>query len=163
MIKKIFHYICVVVFGILWSAVLGALFMLLFYYECKSGFVDFSKYQNFSEYWSVKGGALYGNDFLMIFSMLLYFPLCIYGWFKLAHYKFMRLITVPLNKIANSGLDNYRPPDVNIKNLKVEEKKTLEQIVQERLEKEKKKNPTQNAGSSDFRKIIIDKIEENKK
>ena len=75
----------------------------------------------------------------------------------------MRLITVPLNKIVNSGLDNYKAPDVNIKNLKIEEKKTLEQVVQERLEAEKKKNQSQNTANSDFRKKIIEQIEENKK
>ncbi len=75
----------------------------------------------------------------------------------------MRLITVPLNKIANSGLNDYKAPDINIKNLKIEEKKTLEQVVQERLDAEKKKNQSTSAGSSDFRKKIIEQIEENKK
>ena len=75
----------------------------------------------------------------------------------------MRLITVPLNKIFNSGFENYRAPDINIKNLKVEEKKTLEQIIDERLEKEKKKNQSQQADSADFRKKIIEQIEQNKK
>ena len=75
----------------------------------------------------------------------------------------MRLITVPLNKIVNSGLEGYKAPDVNIKNLKIEEKKTLEQVVQERLEVEKKKSQLQSAANSDFRKKIIEQIEENKK
>lgn len=162
MIKKIFHYICVAVSGVLWSVVLWLLFQQLFYLVYKVDLLNPKTYKAFSVFWN-SGGVLHGIDLLMIFSLFLYLPICFYGWRKLAHYKFMRLITVPLNKIANSGLDNYRAPDINIKNLKVEEKKTLEQIVQERLEKEKKKNPEQNSGSSNFRKIIIDKIEENKK
>ena len=162
MIKKIFHYICVAVSGILWSILLGFIFQQLFFLVYNINLLNPRTYRIFSAFWN-NGGVLHGKDILMLCSLLLYLPICIYGWVKLSHYKFMRLITVPLNKIANAGLDNYKAPDVNIKNLKIEEKKTLEQLVQERLDKENKKNHTQNQGSSDFRKKIIEQIEENKK
>ena len=66
----------------------------------------------------------------------------------------------PLNWLANRGLDKYSGgmPEVNIKNLKIEEKKTLEQLVQERIELENKKNP-QKTDSSEFRKESVEKIE----
>ena len=48
-------------------------------------------------------------------------------------------------------------PDVNIKNLKIEEKKTIEQLVQERIELENKKNPK--TDTAQFRKEIVEKIE----
>lgn len=75
----------------------------------------------------------------------------------------MTLITKPLNWFANLGADRYQVKDVNIKNLKVEEKKTIEQVVQERLEQEKKKNQQASQGeASDFRKKIIEKINDGK-
>ncbi|MBQ8481813.1 MAG: hypothetical protein IJ532_04715 [Alphaproteobacteria bacterium] len=162
MIKKIFHYICVLVAGILWSAFLALLFQQLFFYMYHINLLNPQTYRIFSVFWN-SGGVLSGKDIIMFLGLLLYLPLCFYGWYRLYHYKFMRLITVPLNKIVNSGLDNYKAPDVNIKNLKIEEKKTLEQVVQERLEAEKKKNQSQNTANSDFRKKIIEQIEENKK
>ena len=64
-----------------------------------------------------------------------------------------------MNLIANRGLDKYSGgmPEVNIKNLKIEEKKTLDQLVKERIELENKKNPL--ADAAEFRKEIVEKIE----
>lgn len=162
MIKKIFHYICVLIAGILWSAFLALLFQQLFFLAYHINLLNPRTYKIFSAFWN-GGGVLSGKDVMMLCSLLLYLPICFYGWYKIYHYKFMRLITVPLNKIVNSGLEGYKAPDVNIKNLKIEEKKTLEQVVQERLEAEKKKNQAQSIANSDFRKKIIEQIEENKK
>lgn len=162
MIKKILHYICVAVSGILWSILLGFIFQQLFFLVYNVNLLNPKTYRILSNFWN-SGGVLHGTDIVMWGSLLLYLPVCYYGWRKLWNYKYMRLITVPLNKIANAGLDNYKAPDVNIKNLKVEEKKTLEQVVNERIEKENKKSQEQNSGSTDFRKKIIEQIEENKK
>ena len=162
MIKKIFHYIWVAIFGTLWSIVLGLVFQQLFFWIYNINLLNPKTYKILSDFWE-SGGVLHGKDIVMLCSLILYFPVCFYGWYKLWHYKYIRLITVPLNKIFNSGFDNYRAPDINIKNLKVEEKKTLDQLVNERLEKEKKKNKEQQGESRDFRKKIIEQIEQNKK
>ena len=71
----------------------------------------------------------------------------------------MNLITKPVNWLANLGMDKYSGgmPEVNIKNLKIEEKKTIEQLVQERIELENKKNPK--TDTAQFRKEIVEKIE----
>jgi hypothetical protein len=74
--------------------------------------------------------------------------------------QFAPLITTPLGWIASLGIGEYKAPVINIKNLKVEEKKTLEQVVQERIDIEKKKNPQPDSGK--FRQDIIEKIEEEK-
>lgn len=162
MIKKIFHYLCVIFFGLVWSCILLFVFQQLFFWVYNVNILNPKTYRLFSKFWN-EGGTLGGKDVLMICSLLLYLPVCIYGWYKLRSFKYMKLITVPLNKIFNSGYNNYTPPDVNIKNLKVEEKKTLEQIVNERLEKEKKKFQEQNGESHNFRQKIIEQIEQNKK
>jgi len=162
MIKKMFHYICVISAGIIWSIALGLIFQQLFFWVYNINLLNPQTYKIFYAFWN-GGGVLRGKDVVMLCSLLLFLPVCIYGWYKLWSYKYMRLITVPLNKIFNSGFENYRAPDINIKNLKVEEKKTLEQIIDERLEKEKKKNQSQQADSADFRKKIIEQIEQNKK
>ena len=76
----------------------------------------------------------------------------------------MKLLTVPLNWLANLGSDKLKVKNVNIKNLVVEEKKTIDQLVQERLDKERKKqqNSEKNSSSEDFRKRIIEKIDAEK-
>ena len=161
MIKKFFHYLCFAIASILWMGLVAIVlrFVMLFFFSVDPLLPE--TYAGLADYWN-SGGILKGKDILMILTIVAYFPICCFGCFKLYHYKYMKLLTVPLNKILNHGLDGYVAPDVNIKNLKVEEKKTLEQIVQERLQEEKKKNQ-QAAGSTDFRKNIIEQINEAKK
>ena len=96
----------------------------------------------------------------MLLGIISYFPIVFWIWRRLAKYQYINLIMKPLSWISNRGLDKYSAgmPEVNIKNLKIEEKKTIEQLVQERIELENKKNP-QKADSAEFRKEIVEKIE----
>lgn len=161
MIKKFFHYLCFAIASVLWMGLVAIVlhFVMLFIFSVDP--LSPETYAGLADYWN-SGGVLKGKDILMILTIIAYFPICCFGCFKLYHYKYMKLLTVPLNKILNHGLDGYVAPDVNIKNLKVEEKKTLEQIVQERLDEEKKKNQ-QPSSAADFRKNIIEQINEAKK
>ncbi len=113
-------------------------------------------YQKLVLFWN-RGYVIHGMDLIFILAIILLVPLCFYGLYRLYHFKYMKLLTVPLNKLFNSGFDNYVAPDVNIKNLKIEEKKTLDQFIKERLDVENKKN--QVGSSTDFRKEIIEKIQ----
>lgn len=157
--KKFFHCICVIVFGILWVVASALLFRLVFLLCYRIDILAPKTYRALAAYWN-KGGVLRGMDLLMLFGIVIYFPICAYGLHKLFHFRFLKILTVPLNWIANYGVNHYQTPNVNIKNLKVEEKKSLEQIVQDRLNEEKKKS--ENAQPVNFRKKIIEEIEENK-
>lgn len=161
MIKKFLHYICVAVACALWICLLALVYQFVILMIFKVDSLSLQTYHALSGYWN-DGGVLKGKDILLLLMIFSYFPVCFYGCYRLYHYKYLKLLTVPLNKLANRGLDGYVAPDVNIKNLKIEEKKTLEQIVQERINLEKKKNP-QNEGATDMRRKIIEKIEEAKK
>ena len=111
-------------------------------------------------YHGQKHKALKSGDIFMLLGFFSYFPIVFLGWYYLAKYSYLNLVMKPLNWLANRGLDKYSGgmPEVNIKNLKIEEKKTLEQLVQERIELENKKNP-QKTDSAEFRKEIVEKIE----
>ncbi len=112
----------------------------------------------FSSFWN-GGGVLKGSDLVMFFILFSFIPICGVGWYYLYQYKYMKLILVPLSALSNMGLGKYKNgmPDVNLKNLKIEEKKTIEQLVQERLEIENKK--IKKVEGNEFRKEIIEKIE----
>ena len=157
MIKKIFHLLCCILVGLLWSCILGAVFWQILRVFFHIDMLSIKTYSVMSDYWN-NGGIFRGKDLLIFFIIFLYFPLCLYGWNKIRKYKFSNLIIVPLNWFFNRGLDNYHTPEVNIKNLKIEEKKSLEQVVGERLETEKKK--LKRASTGDLRKEIIKRIEE---
>lgn len=159
MIKKTFHYLFFILFGILWSGVLGLIYQQIFRFIYHVDVLSPVFYYRIAEFWN-NGGIISSKDFTMLLLLFSYVPVFGYGLYKLYHFKFMNLVLIPLNGIANLGMKKYQKgaPTINIKNLKVEEKKTLEQIVQERIEAETKKNPQQDTAA--FRQKIIEKITE---
>lgn len=160
--KNFLHFICFIVASAGWAALLALIYrkgFLLFYHL---DIFSPKLHHDFLSYWN-SGGALDARDLMMFVFILLYIPFCFLVWYKLYRFKFMKIITVPLNWLANLGSDKLKVKDVNIKNLAIEEKKTIEQLVQERLDIERKKQQnSQKSSSKDFRKLIIEKIDAEK-
>lgn len=159
MIKKVFHYIFVMLFGTILCLLLAVVLRYAFLAIYHVDIFDVETFYRFAEYWN-SGGVLHGKDLLMVGSLLVYFPLCMVLFKLLNRCQFINLITVPLSKIVNAGLDNYEVPNINIKNLKIEEKKNLEQVVQERIAIEKKKQAQMRDTAPNIRQEIIKKLEE---
>lgn len=159
MVKKIFHIVWAIIFCAAFTAACGfALrYAYLFYYKIDLFLLQ--TYQAILAYWN-SGATLNGGDLLMLLGMFVFVPINLVAWYIIWHLKYAPLILVPLNWLASLGIGEYKTPNVNIKNLKVEEKKSLEQVVQERIDAEKKKNPQPD--SSQFRQEIVEKIEEEK-
>ena len=160
MIKKLFH----IIFAIIFSATFTAAVVAVLYYAYKHFYhiniLAPKTYKNISAYWN-SGAVLNGKDLLMLFGIFSLIPINLLGWWFIYHCKFVNLILTPLNWFGNFGTKEYKAPDINIKNLKVEEKKTIEQLVNERIEIEKKKAPQ--VKPSHFRQDIIAQIEKNRK
>lgn len=158
MIEKTLHCICVLAAGALFSALLLLIYQLAFFYCYQIDIMAPQTYASIRNYWD-DGGVLKAGDLFMLIGIFSYFPLIFFVWRKLIKYQYMNLITKPVNWLANLGMDKYSGgmPEVNIKNLKIEEKKTIEQLVQERIELENKKNPK--TDTAQFRKEIVEKIE----
>ncbi|MBQ9034576.1 MAG: hypothetical protein IJ099_01270 [Alphaproteobacteria bacterium] len=160
MIKKLFH----IIFAIIFSAMFSALVLAAFYYAYRHFYrINIllpQTYRNIAAYWNT-GATLSGNDLLMLFGIFSLVPLNLLGWWFIYRCKFANLVFKPLAWLSNLGAKDYKAPDINIKNLKIEEKKTIEQLVSERLEQEKKKRPTANINN--FRQDIIEQIEQKRK
>lgn len=161
MIKKLFHYLCVLVFGALGLALLVALYWLFFDTFYSINILDFNTYVLMSQFWD-SGGVLKAGDVIMMLILLSIFPLLLIYLYWLNKCKFINLIVTPLQWINEHTLKNYKQASINIKNLKIEDKKTIEQLVEERIEEENK-NRQQNAQMKDFRKTVINKINSEKK
>lgn len=159
MIKKILHILCVFAFGSVFCALLGLVYVFAFAAIYKIDILSAQTYLRISKFWN-SGGTLNTQDTIMIAVLLLYFPLCLLIFYKLRNFKFLKLLTEPYEWWQNRTLRNYREVSVNIKNLKIEDKKTIEQVVQERLEKERGKIKQPN--KDELRKNIIEKINEQK-
>lgn len=159
MVKKLFHILFAIILCALFSAVLVVAFYYLYLHIYRINIILPQTYAFIAQYWN-SGKVLSGHDLIMLFGFVVLVIVNFCGWWYISHCKLMKLLTVPLNWLANLGFGEYKTPNVNIKNLKVEEKKTLEQIVQERIDVEKKKNPQPDSGK--FRQDIIERIENEK-
>lgn len=155
MIKKILHILCVLFFGSSLCALLWLFYALVFAFTYEIDLLSPQTFVLISQFWN-GGGILNFNDVFMMLMLMSYIPCCLIIFCKLKNFKFLKLITEPYEWWQNRMLRNYKAVSVNIKNLKVEEKKTLEQIVQERVEKEKGKIKQPN--KDEIRKNIIEKI-----
>ena len=161
MLKSFFHYVCILLFWIVGVSVLGVLYWLFFEKIYGINIASPITYQKFSEYWD-NGGVLRFNDVVMLLILCLFIPISLFYMRWLNRCKFLNLILLPVQWLQNRALKNYKEVSINIKNLKVEEKKTIEQLVEERIEEENK-NRKNEKSMEDFRKKIINKINSEKK
>lgn len=159
MIKKILHILCVLLFGSALCCLLWVMYTLIFSLFYGINIMSAQTYQRFSSFWN-GGGVLDARDTFMVILLFSYLPICLLIFYFLSKFKFLRLIIAPYEWLQNRTLRNYHEVSVNIKNLKVEDKKTIEQIVQERLEKERGK--VKQANKEELRKNIIEKINKQK-
>lgn len=155
MLKNLLHIICVLFFGSGLCSLLWVLFVVFFAFIYGIDLINVRTYQRISQYWNA-GGTLSWSDTFMMLVLASYLPLCLLIFYRLNKCKFINLIVKPFEWVQNRTLRNYREVSVNIKNLKVEDKKTIEQVVQERLEKEKGK--VKHTDKAELRKNIIEKI-----
>ena len=132
MIKGILHIVCVLLFGSAFSILLWLVYALVFFLTSGINLLSPQTYSAVSNYWN-EGRVLSAADTVRAVLLLTYFPLCLLMFYGLSKFRFLKLITKPYEWLQNRTLRNYTEVSVNIKNLKVEDKKTIEQVVQERL------------------------------
>ena len=159
MIKKLLHILCVLLFGSAICVLLWLFYALIFTLIYNINLLSVQTFAKISFFWN-SGGVLSFYDVVMMLLLMTYIPACLIIFYKLSKYKFLNLITQPFEWWQNRSLRNYKEVSVNIKNLKIEDKKTIEQVVQERLEKERGKIKQPN--KDDLRKNIIEKINQQK-
>lgn len=158
-IKKLFHLFWALIFSLFFAVLLGLLYHKFFLHVYHIDILLPKTYHFISQYWN-SGATLNGSDLIMLFALFSYVPICLIAFLLICRFRFIKLISVPLNWLGDLGFTDYKIPNVNIKNLKIEDKKTLEQFIQERLEKEKNKSPQTNTNA--FRKEIVEEIEKRK-
>ena len=158
-IKKLFHIFWTIIFWIFFAILLGLLYRKAFLFVYHIDILLPATYHFISRYWN-SGATLNGSDLIMVFILYLYIPICLIAFLLIYRCRFIKLVLLPLSWLSNLGFNGYKIPTINIKNLKVEDKKTLEQFIQERIEKEKSKSPQTNTNT--FRKEIIEEIEKRK-
>ena len=160
MIKKIFHIFWATIFSAAFSVAALLLLYFLVWNLYHINILNPKTYTVISEYWN-NDGVLRGKDLILLSMLVAFIPINFIVWRKIYHSRLLNIIIIPLNWLANLGSKGYKSPDINIKNLKVEEKKDLEQFVNERIALEAKKQPQIDAQA--IRREIIEKIEKEKK
>lgn len=113
-------------------------------------------------FWNSNGVIVGASDYTFFLSLLLIFVIWVVGCVKLCRLDYVKLAMAPLHYISNYDIKKYEREDTHvvIKNIKVGEKLSVEDLIQERIKQEQ----TQNVKESDeMRRNISEKIINSKK
>ncbi len=108
-------------------------------------------------FWNNNGVIAGSSDYMLLLTMLILLIVWVIGWKKLCKVNYVKLALKPINYIADYGISKYEAEDkhVTIKNLKVGEKITVEDVIQARIKEE---NSHQDKEADSLRKSISEKI-----
>lgn len=157
MVKKTFKLIRFLLIGAIWAGIYGNIvrFVLIKFWQFD---ILYRKQWIVVEGFWNNNGVIYGmSDYLLLVSMFILLLIWIWGWYKLYKVNYGKKILGLINYISNRGLEKYEENSqhIVIKNLKVGEKMTIEEVIQDRIKQE---HNEKREGAQDLRKKISEKI-----
>lgn len=157
MIKKLLRIIRFLFIAVIWTSIYGYLARWLLIKFWQFDILYRKQWIVVEGFWN-NNGVIYGvSDYLLLVSMLILLLIWIYGCYKLNKINYGKKILSTIEKISNRGLKQYEEnvQHIVIKNLKVGEKMTVEDVIQDRIKQEKTEKGQE---ASDLRKKISEKI-----
>lgn len=108
-------------------------------------------------FWNRNGVIAGSSDYMLLLTMFILLLIWVWGWHRLCKVNYIKLMLKPINYLADYGLKKYEAEDkhVTIKNLKVGEKITVEDVIQARIKQE---GNNQSKEAESLRKSISEKI-----
>ena len=157
MLKKIIKTIRALIIGIIWTSALLYVARLLMIYIWKFDIFYTKQWSVVKRFWNSNGVIEDASDYAFFLSLLLILIVWLVGWIKLCRLDYAKLVVAPLNYIANRDLEKYEQIDTHvvIKNIKVGEKISVEDLIQERIKQEQTDNVKE---SDEMRRNISEKI-----
>lgn len=157
MLKKIIKTIRALFIGIIWTSALLYVARLLMIYIWKFDIFYVKQWSVVKRFWNNNGVIDDASDYAFFLSLLLILIIWIVGGVKLCRLNYAKLMIAPLNYIANRDLKKYEQEDTHvvIKNIKVGEKISVEDLIQERIKQEQTDNVKE---SDEMRRNISEKI-----
>lgn len=157
MLKKIAALIKFLLTAAVWTAafLLMARYLLIFVWHFDIFYP--AQWDVVRGYWNSNGVIMGAADYMFFITLLVLAVVWLFGLRYFYKMKYSRLVLAPLEYIADYPLKKYQNTDshVVIKNISVGEKLKLEDIIQERIKKEKPKTTRE---SDNLRDSISEKI-----
>ncbi len=157
MLKKISKLTKCLFVGAMWTSAFLYIARLLMIYIWKFDIFYAKQWSVVKGFWNNNGVIEGAADYTFFLSLLLIAVIWMVGWVKLYRLDYVKLLLAPLNYFANRNIKKYEEADTHvvIKNIKVGEKITVEDIIQDRIKQEK----TENVKESDaIRRSLSEKI-----
>ena len=157
MLKKIIKIIRALFIGVIWTSALLYTARMLMIYIWKFDIFYAKQWSVVKRFWNSNGVIEGASDYTFFLSLLLILIVWIVGWIKLCRLNYAKLAIAPLNYIANRDLKKYEQINTHvvIKNIKVGEKLSVEDLIQERIKQEQINNVKE---SDEMRRNISEKI-----
>ena len=157
MIKKLGRLIKFVLLSFVWTIVFLNISRLLIYYIWKFNVLNPKQWNMIGQYWNNHGVISGFSDISFFIVLILSIVIWIWGIRKVNKINYFKLFIKPLEYIANREIKKYENVDTHvvIKNISVGEKLTIEDVIKDRIKKEKA-SVAKDADS--LRKNITEKI-----
>lgn len=157
MLKKLLRVLKAVIIGLIWTAAFFYICRVLLIYVWHFDIFSRNQWIVISGYWNNNGVIMSASDYLFFLTLFALMIVWVLGWRVFYKMNYLKFLLAPVNFIINYQLNKYESDDtrVVIKNLKVAEKKSVEDIIQERMKQEKASEVKE---SQQLRKNISEKI-----
>lgn len=139
MFKKTAKSLKVLFIGVLWTAAFLYAARLILIYIWHFDIFYRKQWGVLSGYWNNNGVIMSGTDYLFFLTLLILVLVWGIGWRLLAKANYLKLLLYPFEYFNNYEIKKYENVDTHvvIKNIAVSEKLTVEDVIQERIKKEK--------------------------
>lgn len=158
MIKKILKFFKFFVVGVVWTPAFLYLARWLMIWIWQFDIFYKKQWVVMAGFWNNNGVIIGFSDYMLFTALLVLILLWILGWRFFYKADYLKILMIPVNYIANYEIKKYEKEDkhVTFKNIAIAEKMTIEDVIQERIQKEKDKEHIKEADQ--LRKKISEKI-----
>lgn len=162
MFKKLLAFLKFIVVFIVWTLVFVSVsrwFMLLIW---KFDILYKQQWQAIGQYWNEDGTIAGASDYLFFIALFVLVLLWFFGFRYFYKLKYMRMMLFPFRYFNDRQIRKYEQEDTRavIKNIRVGEKLTVEDVIKDRIKQEEVKQSPK--VSQDLRQSISQKINQKK-
>ncbi len=158
MLKKILKFFKFIVVGCVWTFALICFARWLLIKIWSFDIFYKKQWEVMVGFWNNNGVIIGFSDYMFFVTLLFLVAFWFFGWYFFYKLKYSKILIAPINYIANRELKKYEKESkyITFKNISVAEKITVEDLIQERIHKEKNEDNTKKADL--LRKNISEKI-----
>ncbi|MBE6451094.1 MAG: hypothetical protein E7016_03930 [Alphaproteobacteria bacterium] len=161
MFKKIGKAIRFLFLSAVWTAVLFTLSRFLMKLIWQFDILSFKQWNVIAQYWNNNGVIAGFSDYMFFVALILILYVWLKGIRKVNSINYFKLLLKPIEYFSNRDIQKYENMDTHvvIKNISVGEKLTIEDVIKDRIKKEK---ATVAKDAESLRKNISQKIMQSK-